>query len=210
MKNRMRSAVVLALALGAVLLSAAGQSDTATAPSAEKDRFDLSLSYTLKFAKISEIGDSRFVLAGGAVDGVYWLPSRNKLLDHLGLAAEVSGEAASNIEPGVDLTQVSFVAGPRLVLWRGAARTAGRPTLYAQSLLGTVFASDSVFPRRDGGTKTNASSLAFEAGGGLNWPLRRRIGVRVCEFDYLFTQLPNNAADTQNDLRLSTGIVIHF
>ena len=35
-------------------------------------------------------------------------------------------------------------------------------------------------------------------------------GVRLLEADYVRTSLPNNASNTQNDLRLAFGVIWHI
>ncbi len=46
------------------------------------------------------------------------------------------------------------------------------------------------------------------AGGGLDITLSRYVAIRAFQADYLRTQLPNNASDEQNLLRLGAGIVL--
>jgi hypothetical protein len=57
---------------------------------------------------------------------------------------------------------------------------------------------------------TSAGSFALEAGGGLNLLFSKSLGVRLLEADYVRTSLPNNASNTQNDLRLAVGMTWHF
>jgi len=44
-------------------------------------------------------------------------------------------------------------------------------------------------------------------GGGMNIPVTRHISIRAIEADWLRTELPNNAANVQNNLRLGAGFV---
>jgi hypothetical protein len=39
--------------------------------------------------------------------------------------------------------------------------------------------------------------------------LSRGFGVRAFEVDYLRTSLPNNASNSQNDLRIAFGLTYH-
>jgi hypothetical protein len=144
------------------------------------------------------------VLNGGTAEGVYWLKPKAKGKD-LGITVEFSGERANNIRSNVDLTQFSLVAGPRLTLWKQKSAKPGT-NLCGQALFGFVHASDSVFPVLPTSVNSSATSFAFQAGGGLNWPLKGKFGVRVFELDYLVTHLPNIANDYQGDFRASTGI----
>jgi peptidoglycan-associated lipoprotein len=209
MKRIMYSSAMLVLLLRMALLPCAGQDSGAgvkAAAVAGPARFDLGLTITGKVAKISQTSNSDFGLVGGAIDGVYWFNAAK--VKNLGLAFDLSGESASNIEPGVNLSQISFVVGPRYTIWK-SKRKGLKPSLYAQALVGLVDAFNSEFPSGTS-VQSSAASFAVQAGGGLNLPINRRIGIRAIEADYVSTQLPNNADSLQNDLRLSTGVVFHF
>jgi hypothetical protein len=134
MKSIVRSSVMLAATLGLALLSGAGQSSGAgsTVKPPETDKFDLGITYTYKLAKISNISGSTFGIQGGSVDGVYWLGEK---APNLGLAFDFNGETASNIKPGVDLNQFTFVAGPRYTLWKDKSKSHGE-NLYGEVLGG--------------------------------------------------------------------------
>jgi hypothetical protein len=126
---------------------------------------------------------------------------------NLGLAFDISGESASAIEPGVNLSQYTIVVGPRyrwpLKMGRHKA------SVYAQALIGGVHAFSSVFPA-PGGSTFNAGSFALQTGGGLNLPLTDKIGLRLLEADYIMTNLPNNASSYQGDARFSNGLTFRF
>jgi len=207
MTRLVRFSVMLFATLGFAMLPCAGQTaGTGSKASPEdKDKFDLGLTYTYKLAKISTTTGWYFGLQGGSIDGVYWLGPRAK---NFGLAFDLNGETASNITPGVNLSQLSIVAGPRYTLWRVKA---GRfkANLYGQGLVGYVRAFDGVFV--SGTTTTSsANSFALQAGGGLNLPLNRKWGLRLFEADYVYTQLPNSASNYQGDERFSGGVTYHF
>ena len=208
MRRIARSSVMLAAVLGLGLLPVAGQTSGAgSAPSQPgADKFDLGLTFTYKIAKVSTT-TTHFGLEGGSADGVFWLGGRVK---NLGLAFDFNGEAASNIEPGVNLSQLTVVAGPRFRLWQGAGN-AKRPgaNIYAEGLGGFVHAYDSVFPHSTTVT-SSANSFSVQLGGGVNFPLTQRLGLRLIEGDYILTKLPNNNDDLQGDARLSAGVVFSF
>jgi hypothetical protein len=198
---------MLAATLGLALLSGAGQSSGAgsTVKPPETDKFDLGLTYTYKLAKISNLSGSSFRIQGGSVDGVYWLGEK---APNLGLAFDFNGEAASNIKPGVDLNQFTFVAGPRYTLWKDKSKSHGA-NLYGEALGGYVHAYNSVFPTSTTAA-TSANSFSLQAGGGFNLPIAKRIDLRLIEADYILTKLPNASDDIQSDLRLSAGIVFRL
>jgi len=57
----------------------------------------------------------------------------------------------------------------------------------------------------------NAFSTAL--GGGFDFRINHHFSLRPLELDYLLSRFPETATggrDTQNNLRVSTGIVFHF
>jgi hypothetical protein len=208
MKNTVRSIVTLAVSLGLAVLSSAGQvpSTVKNAGSARAERFNLGLTYTYKIAKISTTAD-RFQIQGGSVDGVFWLGGKVR---NLGLAFDLDGETASNITPGVNLSQITFVAGPRYTLWR-AQGSEHRPgfNIFGEGLGGVVHASNSVFPTSTFFT-SSANSFSVQLGGGIDLPLSQRLGLRLIQADYILTKLPNANNDLQGDVRLSGGITFNL
>jgi hypothetical protein len=204
MKRTLKSSVMMVALLACSIARSQERQPQEPQPGGQ---FDLGLSYTAKVAKISD-AESNFVLKGGALDGVYWLGSHFKAtgFKDLGVAFDLSGETASNIEPNVNLNQISFVAGPRYRFRPLGDPKKNGPRLYAQALFGFVHGSHGVFPVPPASIEDSASSFAVQIGGGLNWPVKGRLGVRVFELDSLFTHLPNLDNNKQADFRASTGI----
>lgn len=204
MKTILRAGVVLIMT-GVFLLSARGQvSGGGVAPSATGGpgvrSFDLAGNVTWKLAKVAET-TGFFMMPGGSFDASY------NFAHGLGIAAELNIEAAHNIVPAVNLTQISAVAGPRYTFYVGSST---HPVgIYGQFLAGEVWASNSVFPGPTGATSI-ASSTVIQTGGGLNIHLGRAVSFRVMEADYIRTSLPNNTNNSQSDIRLSDGVVFHF
>ena len=87
----------------------------------------------------------------------------------------------------------------------------GRYYLLHQALyfdqLGGVIGFDALFPGQSG---TTADSVAWTLGGGMEMKYSRKLSFRLIEASFLNTRLPNNATSTQNNLKLSTGIVFHW
>jgi hypothetical protein len=50
----------------------------------------------------------------------------------------------------------------------------------------------------------------MQLGGGVDVALSRGFGVRAIEVDYVRTSLPNNASNTQNDLKIAFGVTYHI
>ena len=206
MKNAMRSSVMLLAVLGFSVLSGAGQSSGAgsTVKPPETDKFDLGVTFDYKLAKISTT-TSKFGMPGAGIDGVYWLGDGAR---RWGLAFDLNGESKSNIEPGVNLSQFTIVAGPRYTLWQQKSKPHGA-NIYGEVLGGYVHAFNSIFPTSTVAT-SSANSFSLQAGGGVNLPIAKRIDLRLIEADYIMTKLPNNVDNLQNDARLSAGLVFRF
>jgi outer membrane immunogenic protein len=154
----------------------------------------VAITYNLERAKIAGTGSGGFWLQGGGGDIA--LP----IYKGLSLAGSVNGEHASNIRPGVNLSKVTYLAGPRYTF---AARS--HMQLFGEGLFGAAHGFDSLFPTSTGVTST-ASSYAIQLGGGLDIAMRGGLGLRALEADYVRTGLPNNGNNSQNDLRLAFGL----
>jgi hypothetical protein len=52
----------------------------------------------------------------------------------------------------------------------------------------------------------------MKIGGGVDYRINHRLSLRPLQVDYLMTRFPEGTASTQtqNNLRASTGIVMHF
>lgn len=127
-----------------------------------------------------------------------------------GIAAAVNGDHASNVFTGVDENKISFLAGPRYTLgvgkWHAGPEDAGRLQLYGQGLVGVAQGWDFYFSN---GSR-NTHELAIQTGGGLNLYLSKNFGIRPIEIDFVRTQIGATGFDTQNDMRLATGVTYHF
>ncbi|MGA3262652.1 MAG: hypothetical protein ABSC47_01245 [Terracidiphilus sp.] len=204
----MRANVMLIAFLGLAMLPCAGQSSGASskAGSSTLDKFDFGLTFTEKYAKITNTTGTYFNLPGGSFDAAYSLDNKVK---RLSIAVDVQGEAATHdITLGVGLTQFSYVAGPRYTFWKQKS-TGPKANMYIEALAGGMHAWDSLFitPTK---TTTSANSFALQTGGGLNLPLAKKWGWRVVEVDYIMTKLPNYYDNYQGDIRVSTGLNFHF
>jgi hypothetical protein len=162
---------------------------------------DLAVTYATERAELAPGKCGCFWLQGGGVDAAvtFW--------KGLGVAASFNGGHASNIAPGVDVNKIDFTAGLRYTYpgWTRHAGAAGhRLQFFGQGLFGGTHAFDGVYP---GLHVYNASggSFAMQAGAGLNLIFTKRFGVRLLEANYVRTALPNNASNTQNDLRIAFG-----
>ncbi|MGC9158605.1 MAG: hypothetical protein ACP5FH_06400 [Terracidiphilus sp.] len=188
----------------------AGSAQQSQKPVAPMTASRLSTDVAVTFAgERSQIvpGENTFWFKGGGVDAAvtFW--------KGLGVAAALTGDNASNVTPGVDVSKIAFLAGPRYTYtaWQGRARPADsrRLQIFAQGLFGGAHAFDGLYPKGTG-LATSASSFALQAGGAANLYLTPHWGLRLLEADYVRTELPNAAADAQNDFRLAAGVTYHF
>jgi hypothetical protein len=86
----------------------------------------------------------------------------------------------------------SFLAGPQLSLRKP------KYTFFVHPMLGGAYAQ---------GLSATNTSFALVLGGGLDWNLHRRLAIRLPQVDYFSTHF---YGATQNDLRLSAGLVFRF
>jgi hypothetical protein len=98
-----------------------------------------------------------------------------------------------------DLTLVSYVAGPRL-----SYRAHRQFTPFAHILLGGGHAGGTLYSKLGAN-----SSFNMVSGGGVDINLGPHMAWRL-QADHYFTQFKNTVNDRQNNLRLSTGVVLHF
>jgi outer membrane protein with beta-barrel domain len=124
----------------------------------------------------------------------------------LGLVGEISGNAVGNIRApfnGSGGTLYSYMGGARIAFRHGPLQP------YVQALAGAGQLDSTLQARL-----TSPSSVAFAAafGGGLDLRVTHHFAVRLVQGDYFLTRFTNpvNAAFSQNNFRLSTGLVLRF
>jgi hypothetical protein len=203
MPGIIRNSVLL---LGALTMSLTGVTQRQTPPS--KATTDVAITYVAERAKVASIDCGCFWLEGGSMNAAV------TFYRGLGVAANLTGGHASSVTPGVDLDKVSFMMGPRythqLGKWGGhEPGQHGETRIFGEGLAGGVHGFNTIFPS-SAGVAGAASSFVFQVGGGLDWTIRKNIGIRVVEADYVRSTLPNNGNNTQHDLRLGAGISFHF
>src|SRR5215510_1418792 len=127
----------------------------------------------------------------------------------IGLKADVSGHFGQIIiapgVPNIDQRQFLFLFGPQFSL-----RKSGKIQPFAHTLFGFVnqrLNSDVVGDITDTG-------FAFAAGGGVDLKaLGSKLSLRLVQADYVLTKFSDSSAsgnNTNNNLRISTGLVVRF
>jgi outer membrane immunogenic protein len=124
---------------------------------------------------------------------------------HIALTGEIAAQHVSNTNAvHTNLGLASFLIGPRIL-----ASPQRKIQPYGQVLAGAVHGFDSEFPVNNL-LAYSATGFAMTAGGGVNVRVNPHLALRLVDADYYLTRLPNAVNGTQNNLRLSAGIVFRF
>jgi hypothetical protein len=161
-------------------------------------RFDLGVTYSPEHTQLAPGNCHCFWLQGGGAEASF------TLWKGFGIAGSVTSERISNYANGIDFNRFTYAAGLDYRHKAGA-----RLQIFGHGLGGRAHAFSGAFPSNTG-LRSTANSLLLQTGGGLDLPLSNRFAVRLLEAEYVRTQLPNGYANTQNDLRLSTGLTLEF
>jgi opacity protein-like surface antigen len=101
-------------------------------------------------------------------------------------------------QTGVDANVVTYLFGPKVALRHGPI------TPFAQALFGGAHISGSA-------GSGSENSFAMALGGGVDWNATEHIGIRVIQAEYLMTRFGIvHSSDTQNNIRISTGVVFRW
>lgn len=200
MLNTFRKGLLL---LGALTIAASAVAQSAPTHNPRPVAIDIGATVIFEHAQVAQQNGNRFWPKGGAVNAAFtaW--------KGLGVAVDVSGEHASNIQNGVNLSKVAFLAGPRYtfnILPFG--ETLGgdhRARMFVEGLVGPTHAFDSLFPGPTS-VSTSANALSVKLGGGMDVALPHGFGMRAIELGWIHSDYSNAASDTQNDLRIGFGV----
>ena len=169
-----------------------------SAKAQELPKIDVSASYSYLRANPATSGFTGFNLNGGSASATY------NYRDWLSGVADFGGyHVGSSNGVNVDNHMLTYLFGPRVTY-----RKYRRISPFGQMLFGAARAGSDVFA-----TSNSHTAFATAFGVGVDWNVRDRFSIRPLQFDYLLTHLPevaNGNSQTQNNLRVSTGIVFHF
>ncbi|MCU1317226.1 MAG: hypothetical protein JWN63_2548 [Candidatus Acidoferrum typicum] len=170
----------------------------ATAHAQELPKIDASVSYSYLRANPATSGIGGFNLNGGSASASY------NFRDWLSGVADFGGYHVGSVNNvNVDNHVITYLFGPRFT-YRGSRRI----TPFGQVLFGAARSGSGVFA-----TSNSHTAFATALGAGVDWNVRDRFSIRPVQFDYLLTHFPevtNGNNQTQNNFRVSTGIVFHF
>jgi hypothetical protein len=168
---------------------------------------DFSIMYVNDAARfVGNQPNTYFYLRGASIEYAY-APWKG-----LGFVAGGTGNAGTNLRGVVDIHTVTFFVGPRYTYNIGHISPTAwnrKGSVYVQGKVGYAFATSGQYPV-NGVLTSTASSLDLEAGGGVNFHIYHRFDLRLIEADLVHTRLPNGASNTQNSLRVATGINFHI
>jgi len=115
-----------------------------------------------------------------------------------------AGHAGEIGLPGYDLTLMTYTGGVRYL-------PRVRSFLihpYGEIQVGGAHASGTLAGTPSLAGASIGSAFAATAGGGINLVLHSRVSFKLIDAEYLATNYANGSTDHQNDLRLSTGLII--
>ncbi len=169
-----------------------------TAAAQDSSKVDLFAGYSYVRATPATPGAPGFNLNGGSASAAYYLTRS------FGIVSDFGGYHVSRVgSTPVSGTLYTYLFGPRLA-YHGSSRV----TPFAQALFGGAHGSASAF-----GGSASGNAFAMSAGGGLDVNASEHIGFRLVQAEYLmsrFREGPSSNRSTQNNARISTGIVFRW
>jgi opacity protein-like surface antigen len=169
----------------------------ATARAQDIPKVDIFAGYSYVRENPSTSGASSFSLNGGSASIAYnaksWLS---------GVADFGAYHNGNILGTGTDGTLSTYLFGPRV-----SYHHSGRITPFGEVLFGVAHAGASI-----AGTSGSDNAFAMSLGGGVDYKLTDRFAIRPIKVDYLMTRFSETGTgnQTQNNLRVSTGIVFRF
>lgn len=192
--DQVRSVRRIAVLAGFLIGMAASSARCQQAPVATP-QIEASASYSFVRANAAN-GGGGFNLNGGSASVAYNFSER------FSAVADFGGYRFSGLPSGLTSTMYTYMFGPRMTL-----RRSSRVEPFAQVLLGGGRLNASA-----SGVDAGENGFAMAAGGGVDVPFRRRFAIRVVQAEYLMTRFDrvDGSSATQNDVRISAGLVLRF
>ncbi len=164
----------------------------------ELPKIDAFVGYSYLRANPATSGIGGFNLNGGSASAAY------NFRDWFSGVADFGGYQVGKINSvNVDNHVLTYMFGPRFTYHKSR-----KIAPFGQVLFGAARTGSGVFA-----TSNSRTSFASAFGAGVDWNVRDRFSIRPVQFDYLLTHFPEGTGGnnlTQNNLRVSTGIVFHF
>jgi opacity protein-like surface antigen len=159
-------------------------------------KIDVFAGYSYLQANPGVNGVDSFHLNGGSASVAY------NVKDWLSGVADFGGYTNGNILGTGSGTLSTYMFGPRVTY-----RHFGRITPFGQVLFGVAHAGSNAFD-----TTGSQNAFAMAVGGGVDYRLLQHLALRPFQVDYLMTRfgVGTTGTQTQNNLRVSTGVVFRF
>jgi hypothetical protein len=171
-----------------------GQAVPASMGSADISRYEAGGNYTLFRANAPPGQCGCFFMNGGG--GTFLV----NITPKWSALADIAVAKANHLNgTSQDLLVINYLFGPRYTY-----RNSSRWIPFAEILLGGSKAD--VNYRFD----INKQSFAVLGGGGVTTKIKPRWGLTVVEVDYVYSRIPNANNNTQNNVRIVTGVTYHF
>ncbi len=125
------------------------------------------------------------------------------------LVADVSAFRIKDLPPTITGSGYTFLFGPQFSFrherWTPFVHTLFGGARLADIQVSAIPSGSSFFNR-----SFSANSFAAALGGGLDANFNKHIGLRLFQAEYLLTKFNDGLNNKQNNLRASTGLVLHF
>lgn len=159
----------------------------------ETPKLDIFAGYSYVRANPGPTNGNSFSLNGGSASVTYHIK------DWISGVADFGGYRSRGSRDG---TLSTYLFGPRF-----SYRSYHKITPFAETLFGGAHADASI-----GGGPGAQNAFGMAIGGGADYRISDRFSLRPLQVDYLLTRFKENTpnAQNQNNLRASTGFVIHF
>jgi outer membrane immunogenic protein len=181
-----------------VCLLAFGSLFGVAAQAQERHTVDVFAGYSYVRANPATSGADGFDLHGGTASVAY------NVNNWLSGVADFGGYHSTNIlGSGVDGTLSTYLFGPRVSYHRFS-----RVTPFGEVLFGVAHTGANLL-----GTRNSQNAFAMTVGGGLDYRVSSHFAIRAAKVDYLltrFNEFNTIGTQSQNNLRVSTGIVFRF
>jgi len=159
-------------------------------------KLDVFAGYSYLQANPGVAGFDSFHLNGGSASAAY------NINNWLSGVADFGGYNNGNVFTRGSGTLSTYLFGPRV-----SYRHIRRITPFGEVLFGVAHANASAF-----GTANSQTGFSMSVGGGVDYKLLDHVSLRPFEADYLLTRFGVGAlgTQTQNNVRISTGLVFRF
>jgi opacity protein-like surface antigen len=183
---------------GVLVLAALASLGASPARAQEPAKVDIFGGYSYMYGNVVVTGQG-INLNGGGGSFAY---NYNKWL---GLVFDLTTNYQGNVaSTGRTLMVTTYLFGPR-ISWRKNEKL----TPFGQALFGGGHGGGTLYTAGPSPLGTQ-NAFAMTLGGGVDWKVHPSISVRLFDAEYLRTQFANGVNTSQNNFRLSTGVVFHF